>query len=114
MPPITRQRARRYISRHVRGFDGAQSYTFNDLKSDVKSITTQVFGMPNAQLIDVEGIPRGEKRLKDELNVNMAVLKRHGSWLVTVVAPNTTPPNPKFTIKAVSFRSPYESNEWSA
>src|SRR5205823_6863734 len=79
-------------------------FTFSDLRADSPTIVKSVLSMPNVTNVNVEAIHAGEAHPSDFPMVPKNVLQHHGSAMFVALAPNTTPPNPKYTIKATQFR----------
>lgn len=60
--------------------------------------------MKNVTNLDIKAIHDGSATLKDFPLVPKNILQEHGSAMLVAIAPNVTPPNPRYTIKATSFR----------
>jgi len=89
------------------------NYTLQQLKSDLPKLEQATLGMRNASNIDVHGVHTGVARLR-QFSVSRETLREFGSGMIRASVPNTTPPNPNYSIKAVAFRCLEESSEWSA
>ena len=79
-------------------------YSLQDLNTDLPNINDEILRQKNVVNIDVQGIHDGTARRSDFPMVPKNVAIEHGGAMLVAVAPNTTPPNPRYTIKAVSFR----------
>lgn len=79
-------------------------FTLQDLKQDAPNIVKAVLSMKNVTNVDVQAIHTGAAHPSEFPMVSKEVLKEHGAAVFVAVAPNTTPPNPKYTIKATKFR----------
>jgi len=85
-------------------FNTKTKYTADELKSDLPRIEESIFRQPNAVNIDLEAIHAGEAHERDFPLPSKEVLVEYGgSAILRAVAPNSTPPNPTYTIKAVEF-----------
>jgi hypothetical protein len=88
-------------------------YTADDLKADLPQIEEAILSQPNAVNIDVEAIHAGNAHERDFPTPSKAVLQEYGSGILRAVEPNTTPPNPQYTIKATRFRCNEETGpDW--
>src|SRR6266536_763538 len=67
------------------------------------NIVKSVLSMPNVTNVNVEAIQAGADP-SDFPMVSRNVLQHHGAAMSVALAPNTTPTNPKYTIKATQFR----------
>jgi len=81
-----------------------KKFTFQDLKQDAPEIVKAVLSMKNVTNLDIKAIHDGSATLKDFPLVPKNILQEHGSAMLVAIAPNVTPPNPRYTIKATSFR----------
>jgi hypothetical protein len=79
-------------------------YTFSDLKADAPNIVQSILSMPNVANVNVEAIHAGTAHPSDFPMVPKHILQEHGAAMFIALAPNTTLPNPKYTIKATQFR----------
>lgn len=85
------------------GMDAKTKYTFSDLKADAPNIVKSVLSMPNVTNVNVKAIHAGTAHPSEFPMVSKNVLQEHGAAMLVALAPNTTPPNPKYTIKATQF-----------
>jgi hypothetical protein len=84
--------------------DSKKSYSFKDLEDDADDIVKNVLAMPNVNRVDVKAIHAGEATIRDFPLVSRDVAREYASEMLIAVEPNVTPPNPRFTIKATTFR----------
>jgi hypothetical protein len=90
------------------------SYTRTDLGRDAPTILRGVLNMPNVAKMDVAAIHAGTAHPSEFPMVSRDVLRTHAAEMLVAVAPNTTPPNPKYTIKAIQFRCNDETGwDWT-
>jgi hypothetical protein len=92
----------------------AQSkFTVQDLKQDAPNIVKAVLSMKNVTNVDVQAVHTGAAHPTEFPMVSKEVLKAHGAAMFVAVAPNTTPPTRKYTIKATKFRCREETGiDW--
>jgi hypothetical protein len=96
-------RAEIFPTRFAR-LDPSKSYSFEDLRRDAPDIVDAILERPNVTRVDVQAIHAGNLELRDFPLVDRSVLREHASEMLVAIAPNVTPPNPTFTIKATSFK----------
>ena len=88
-------------------------YTANELKKDLPGIEEAILRQPNAVNIDVEAIHAGTAHERDFPEPSKEVIAEYGSGILRAVAPNTSPPNPTYTLKALRFRCNNETGpDW--
>jgi hypothetical protein len=85
------------------GMTAQTKYTFSDLKAEAPTIVKSVLNMPNVTNVNVEAIHTGAAHPSEFPMVPKNVLQEYGSAMFVALAPNTTPPNPTYTIKATQF-----------
>jgi len=94
-------------------FNTKTQYTADELKADLPSIEESILRQPNAVNIDVEAIHAGTAHERDFPEPSREVLAEYGSGILRAVGPNTTPPNPTYTLKAIRFRCNNETGtDW--
>ena len=76
----------------------------SDLKGDAPNIVKSVLSMPNVANVNVEAIHAGAVHPSEFPMVPKNVLREHGAAMFLALAPNATPPNPRYTIEAIQFR----------
>lgn len=79
-------------------------FTVQDLKQDAPNIVKSFLSMKNVTNVDVHAIHTGAAHPSEFPMVSKEVLKAHGAAVFVAVAPNTTTPSRKYTIKATKFR----------
>jgi hypothetical protein len=84
--------------------DTKTKYSLQDLNKDLPKIKEDILKEKNVLDVDVQAIHDGTAAASDFPMVSRDVAVEHGGTMLVAVAPNTTPPNPRYTIKAVSFR----------
>jgi hypothetical protein len=94
---------RQIFSGKFAGLTARTPYTAADLEADAPAILQAVLGMPNVTVVDVEAIHAGRAHRSDFPMPAPAVLAEHAGALFVALAPNITPPNPRYTIKAFDF-----------
>ncbi len=85
------------------GMNAQTKYTFSDLKADAPTIVKSVLSMPNVTNVNVEAIHAGTAHPSEFPMVPKNMLQEHGAAMFVALAPNTTQPNHKYTIKATQF-----------
>lgn len=86
------------------GLTPRTNYSVQDLRQDAPNIVKSVLSMRNVENSDVQAIHEGRAHLRDFPPVSRDVLKEHGGAMLIALAPNRTRPNPRYTMKATSFR----------
>jgi len=84
--------------------DTKKTYSFKDMEQDADGIVKGILAMPNVTKLDVQAIHAGEAALRDFPLADRRVLQETGSAMVVALAPNRTPANPRYTIKATQFQ----------
>jgi hypothetical protein len=79
-------------------------YAIQDLRQDAPNIVRSVLSMRNVENIDVEAIHAGRAHIRDFPPISRDVLQEHGGAMLVALAPNRTRPNPRYTVKATSFK----------
>jgi hypothetical protein len=88
-------------------------YTINDLRADLPGVERNILAGENATDIDVAAIHAGGAFLGDFPLARLDTVRDYGSGILRAVAPNRTPPNPRYTIKAMRFRCNNETGtDW--
>ena len=85
-------------------FNPQTEYTMSDLKGDAPNIVKSVLSMPNVANVNVGAIHAGAVHPSEFPMVPKNVLQEHGAAMFLALAPNATPPNPRYTIEAMQFR----------
>jgi hypothetical protein len=95
-------------------FNTKTKYTADELKKDLPRIQEAILRQPNAVDVDVEAIHAGTAHERDFSEPSAQVLAEYGGiGVFRAVAPNTTPPKPSYTLKALSFRCNNETGiDW--
>lgn len=81
-----------------------KKFSMQDLRQEAPTIVKSVLSMKNVTDIDIKAIHAGSATLRDFPLASREVLEEHASGMLVALTPNTTPPNPRYTIKATSFR----------
>jgi hypothetical protein len=79
-------------------------YSFKDIKADANGIVKRVLAQPTVTRVDVQAIHAGSAVLADFALPSRNDLREAATGMLVAVEPNVTPPNPRYTIKAASFR----------
>ncbi len=101
---LPEQARRDFFPGKFAGFNTKTKYTAQELKADLPQIERAILSQPNVVDIDVQAIHAGNAHERDFPTPSKQVLSEYGSGILRAVAPNTTPPNPSYHIKASSFR----------
>jgi hypothetical protein len=94
--------------------DRNTAITLADLGKEAPNIIKGVMHMANATDVDIKAVHEGRERLTAFPAGSRELLATHGAALTRIVRANVTPPNPKYTIKAISFHCNDETGwDWS-